>query len=147
MLKKVVAVLSVLCLSASVQAGKVTGEIVQLDGQPPDTPLENFQVVATAGGQVLGTGRLTSTVAPFRYELTVDDARLSATDKRVRLTFSATGRQTVSLVGIAGNKDHDVKVILPKDTEAEFDPPPAHPPEYLPEPCPPRKKHRFFGGR
>ena len=97
-------------------AGTVTGEIKQLDGG--DIPsLTRFEVRAVAGGQVVGKGKLTTTSAPFKYEIVIDDTLLNANDVRVTLIFSALGRQTVRLSGISGKANHDITIVMPVDEE------------------------------
>src|SRR5438128_60150 len=93
--------LAILLSATSVQAGTVTGEIKQLDGQAIDR-LQNFQVIAIAGGQILARGELTTKEAPFQYSISIDEKPLIARkDVRVALVFSATGRQTITVLGTA----------------------------------------------
>src|SRR3954463_9010678 len=64
------------CLSGLASAGTIKGEIKQLDGK--DMPsVSRFRAVAVVGGQIVGTGRLTTNSAPFKYEIFVNDALLS----------------------------------------------------------------------
>lgn len=135
----IVALIVFLSSSIVSEAGTIQGRIAQLDGTPIDE-LRNFQVMATNGNRQVGIGstvngtvrstdsasrRPTFVLAPVRsqgpplqldyiqFRVEIDDAALLAQDKRITLTFRATGRENVTLFGVAGNLDQSIDVIMP----------------------------------
>lgn len=115
MLKELLITLLLMSGCSCLFAGDVSGTILQLDGNNIPS-LTDFVVTAQVGGVIVARGGLTTAQPPFKYALNIPEGSLNPRDVRVRLVFTAAGRQTVVIDGIAGNAQHDLSIVMPVST-------------------------------